>query len=367
MSNDQRERCEKISPDCPLEDTIYGYVPNMGGNAFFGVVFGICTLVQVYFLIRYWRLWKGYTILVLLGSLIECCGYAGRILMSKNPWDGAATSIQFVLLMVGPSFLAAALYMTLRALVQYFGEQYTKLPARLWTWPFVTADMLGFFSQCVGGIMASMTEKYPAVGTAGRAVMVFGVSFQAVVMAIAGILATDFALRMRRQRGSVFRNLPKDLNIFLISLTVVFLLILTRCIYRIPELAGGVGGHMMRQEVEFMILDGCMIAISVLLLSVTHPGIYATAIHGRADHRSNDKVEQCQRNARAGCRVQREAPHNQLIRSNAYPSQPCSRMTRKYLFPGLILHFSGIFTRGGLHLRLPALFVFQATTRQQKC
>lgn len=24
----------------------------------------------------------------------------------------------------------------------------------------------------------------------------------------------------------------------------------------IPELAGGVGGHMMRQEVEFMILDG---------------------------------------------------------------------------------------------------------------
>ncbi|KAI1045735.1 hypothetical protein LB505_009303 [Fusarium chuoi] len=63
MSTEQRERCDKISPDCPLEDTIYGYVPNMGGNAFFGVVFGICTLIQVYFLIRYWRLWKGFTIL----------------------------------------------------------------------------------------------------------------------------------------------------------------------------------------------------------------------------------------------------------------------------------------------------------------
>ncbi|KAI1035324.1 hypothetical protein LB504_005790 [Fusarium proliferatum] len=290
MSTEQRERCEKISPDCPLEDTIYGYVPNMGGNAFFGVVFGICTLIQVYFLIRYWRLWKGFTILVLIGSLLECCGYAGRILMSKNPWDGAATSIQFVLLMVGPSFLAAALYMTLRALVQYFGEQYTKLPARLWTWPFVTADMLGFFSQCVGGVMASMTEKYPSLGTVGRVIMVFGVTFQAVVMAIAGILAADFAFRMRRERGSVFRHLDKDLNIFLISLTAVFFLVLTRCIYRIPELAGGVGGHMMRQEVEFMILDGCMIAISVILLSVIHPGIYATAIHGRADHRSKEGI-----------------------------------------------------------------------------
>lgn len=77
-----------------------------------------------------------------------------------------------------------------------------------------------------------MTEKYPSLGTVGRVIMVFGVSFQAVVMAIAGILAADFALRMRRQRGSVFRHLPKDLNIFLISLTVVFLLVLTRCIYR---------------------------------------------------------------------------------------------------------------------------------------
>ncbi|KAF5626150.1 sphingoid long-chain base transporter RSB1 [Fusarium sp. NRRL 52700] len=286
MSNDQRIRCEKISPECPPENTLYGYVPNMGGNAFLGVVFGLCTLAQVYFLIHYWRLWKGYSILVLLGSLLECCGYAGRILMSKNPWDAAATSIQFVLLMVGPSFLAAALYMTLRTLVQYFGEQYTKLPARLWTWPFVTADMLGFFSQCVGGILAAMTEKNPSLATVGRVVMVFGVTFQAVIMAIAGILTADFVFRMHRERGSVFRHLPKGLNIFLISLTVVFLLVLTRCVYRIPELAGGVGGHMMRQEVEFMVLDGCMIAISVILLCVIHPGIYATAVYSRADDRS---------------------------------------------------------------------------------
>ncbi|KAF4457887.1 Sphingoid long-chain base transporter RSB1 [Fusarium austroafricanum] len=286
MSSDQRDNCKSVSSECPVEDTIYGYVPNMGGNAFYAIIFGVCTLVQAYYLIRYWQKWKGYTILVLLGCLMECGGYACRMLMSKNPWDGGSTSIQFVLLMIGPSFLAAALYMTLRSLVQYFGEQYTKLPARFWTWPFVTADMLGFFTQAIGGIMASMTEKYKAVGDAGRYIMVFGVTFQAVVMAVAGILAIDFALRMRRQQGNVFRHLSKDLNTFLVSLTIIFLVIFTRCIYRIAELSDGVGGKMMRQEVEFMILDGCMITISVILLSTIHPGFYANAIHGRAEHRS---------------------------------------------------------------------------------
>ncbi|WZH42071.1 RTA1 like protein-domain-containing protein [Fusarium acuminatum] len=259
----------------------------MGGNVFYAVIFGLCTLAQTYFLIRYWRRWKGYTILVLLGSLIETGGYVGRILMSKNPFDGGATSIQFVLLMVAPSFLAAALYMTLRSLVQYFGEEYTKLPARFWTWPFVTADMVGFFSQCGGGIMASMSEKNPSVAKAGIYVMVFGVTLQAVVMAVAGILAIDFALRMHRRQGSMFRHLPKDLNIFLISLSIAFFVIFTRCIYRIVELSDGVGGYMMRQEVEFMILDGCTIAISVILLTAIHPGIYAKAIHGsHVQHRS---------------------------------------------------------------------------------
>ncbi|KAM0552428.1 hypothetical protein ACHAPJ_007989 [Fusarium lateritium] len=286
MGSNSTEKCEAVSASCPVEDTLYGYAPNLGGNAVYAFIFGICTLIQLYYVFRFWRLWKGFSILVLVGSLIECCGYAGRILLHKNPWDSAATSIQFLLLMVGPSFLAAALYMTLRTLVQYFGPEYSRIPARLWTWPFVTADLIGFFSQCAGGILSSMGDKNPGLASAGTGIMIAGVSFQAVVMAIAGILATDFALRMRRrQRGSVFRKLPKDFKIFLVSLTTAFLVILTRCIYRIPELAGGVGGHVMRQEVEFMIFDGCMIVISVLLLSVFHPGLYATATQTKADHR----------------------------------------------------------------------------------
>ncbi|KAM5350089.1 hypothetical protein ACJ41O_006594 [Fusarium nematophilum] len=250
--------CEKVSSSCPVEDTIYGYAPNLGGNAFYAVVFAFCVLLQAYFVFRYWRLWKGYTILVLVGCAGECCGYVGRILLHKNPWDGAAMTIQLLLLMVSPSFLAAALYMTLRTLVQYFGPQHTKLPARLWTWPFVTADLAGFVSQCGGGIVASMgADGKPGLAAAGNAIMIAGVTFQAVVMIIAGILAADFAMRICRHHGAdVFKHLPRDINVFFLSMTVAFLLILTRCIYRIPEIAGGVGGPLMRKEADFMIFDG---------------------------------------------------------------------------------------------------------------
>ena len=232
MSN-STVKCEAVSPACPVEATIYGYAPNLGGNVIYALIFAVCALVQLYFVFRYWRIWKGYTILVCIGALGECLGYVGRILLHNNPWDGAAMSIQFLLLMVSPSFLAAALYMTLRTVVQYFGPEHTRLPARFWTWPFVTADIVGFFAQCGGGIMASMAEQHPTLGTAGTIVMITGVTLQAVVMSIAGSLAADFGLRVRRREGpGAFRDLSRNLRIFLWSMTAAFLLILARCIYR---------------------------------------------------------------------------------------------------------------------------------------
>jgi uncharacterized membrane protein YkvI len=231
--SDTTADCEKVSLGCPVEDTIYGYTPNIGGNAVYAVMFAACALAQLIFLLRYWRLWKGYTILVLVACVAECCGYVGRILLHNNPWDGAAMSVQFLLLMVAPSFMAAALYMTLRTLVEYFGHEYSKVPTRFWTWPFVTADFIGFLLQCGGGIMASMAEKTPSLGTAGTALMITGVTLQAVVMAIAGALGVDFVLRTVRRRGvGVLSTLPRNLKIFLMSMTVTLVLIFARCIYR---------------------------------------------------------------------------------------------------------------------------------------
>jgi hypothetical protein len=231
--SDHYANCTKVTPNCPIEATTYGYAPNLGANAIYAVIFAISALVQLIFIFKHWRLWKGFTILVCIGCIGEAGGYVTRILLHNNPWNGGPMSIQFVLLMVSPSFLAAALYMTLRTLVQYFGPEHTRLPARFWTWPFVTADTIGFLMQAGGGILAAAAEKNPSLGTAGTAIMITGVTFQAVVMGVAGVLAIDFAVRYRRMQGKgVFKALPRNITIFLVSMTVAFLLILARCIYR---------------------------------------------------------------------------------------------------------------------------------------
>ena len=45
-----------------------------------------------------------------------------------------------------------------------------------------------------------------------------------------------------------------------------------RSCFRIAELRGGFGGRLANQQVSFMILEGAMIAVAVLALTVAHPG-----------------------------------------------------------------------------------------------
>lgn len=49
----------------------------------------------------------------------------------------------------------------------------------------------------------------------------------------------------------------------------------------IPEMAGGWGSSLMRNEADFMILDGMMIAAAVLVLTAFHPGMFLSTLRTR--------------------------------------------------------------------------------------
>jgi hypothetical protein len=61
-------------------------------------------------------------------------------------------------------------------------------------------------------------------------------------------------------------------------------------VYRIPELLGGWGGELMREELEFIILEGVMIAITVLAQTVFHPGLCFPVLGNTFGKRKNDKA-----------------------------------------------------------------------------
>ncbi|KAH7409578.1 RTA1 like protein-domain-containing protein [Cadophora sp. MPI-SDFR-AT-0126] len=254
--------CKSISLECPVEATTYGYYPNLGANIVMVAIFAICAIAQIVLGIKY-RL-RAYPIVVFLGCLGETVGYVGRVLMHSNPWDTGPFIIQILLLIVSPSLLAAGIYLTLKHLVLHYGPEYSRLTPKFYTWLFVTCDAIGFLTQCIGGgIEASADNTDKKMLDMGNNIMVAGVTFQAVTMVVCGLLALDFAYslyRHREERKKVVQapsaKSARAFQFYLTCFVIAFLAILTRCIYRIPEMAGGWKNDLMRDEVGFMILDG---------------------------------------------------------------------------------------------------------------
>jgi hypothetical protein len=231
--------CTKITLECPVEDTTYGYYPSLTGNAIFTVLFAICALGQITLGVVY-RV-KLYSILVFLGCIGEVVGYIGRIMLHSNPWNNAGFIMQVLLLIVSPSFLAAALYLTLKQFVLYYGPEFSKLRPALYTLLFITCDAIGFFAQLVGGgISSSAGDGKGSLETVklGNDVMIAGISFQAGTMAVAGILAIDFAQRAYRHRQrdnsrqSSSSKRSNSFEFYLCCTITAFVTILIRCIYR---------------------------------------------------------------------------------------------------------------------------------------
>lgn len=111
-----------------------------------------------------------------------------------------------------------------------------------------------------GGIAASADKTDRKRVEAGNNVIIAGIAFQVVTMAACGLLSLDFALRYIRRRKAAGNpaNVAKfnRPGIFVITSFLAYVFVLIRCIYRLPEMAGGWGGEMMRREAEFMVLDG---------------------------------------------------------------------------------------------------------------
>jgi hypothetical protein len=227
------QTCDEVSPKCPVSSTIYTYKPNKGGNLIFLFIFAVTALAQVGLGWRHRKTWKAYSILVFLGSLLEALGYVGRVQLSSNVWNQGAFIQQITLLVVAPSFLAASLYLSMKALVIYLGPEHTRLPARWWTWAFVGADMFGFVLQLAGGGISSTAGDDADLADVGNNVTIVGISFQAATMIVAAGLFGSFLRNLIRSDGRVaITRLPKGIKLFIGAGAVAFFTILVRCIYR---------------------------------------------------------------------------------------------------------------------------------------
>jgi len=186
--------------------------------------------------------------------------------MNANPWSSTGFKIQICCLILSPSFFAAGIYLTLKHLVIYFGSEKSRLRPQLYTWIFISCDIVSILAQAAGGGVAS-GETISLVNI-GDDIMIAGIAFQVATMAVCLCLAADFAFQVFRQYGhrrpSIAEvqegdELPGSFRYYVACCSVAFVFIFIRCIYRIPEMSGGWGNPLMQNETEFMILDGAYV------------------------------------------------------------------------------------------------------------
>jgi hypothetical protein len=241
--------CTEVTPECPVEATIYGYAPSLASNTVLLVIFSLCFLLQLALYLPKDN--RTFTIVVSFGCLLEAVGYGARLMMNNNPWNDAGFKIQLVLLILAPSFLAAGLYLTLKRLVQYFGPENSRLPPGLYTWIFIGCDALSIVIQAVGGgIAASATG---GLLDTGNSLMIAGIAVQVATMFLCALLAVDFTFKAiktsnpRNIKGDdcIHRPSGRLLNLYLLSVATAFVTVFIRCVYRyVPNaLLVSLGSH----------------------------------------------------------------------------------------------------------------------------
>jgi hypothetical protein len=175
---------------------------------------------------------------------------------------------------LAPSFLAAGIYLTLKHLVLALGPEHSRLKPRLYPWIFIPCDAFSIILQAVGGGVAAGNNI--DLVNAGNSIIIAGIAFQVATMFVCLCLAIDFAIRLGRrgQQAKEAYATKRRFNFYLALSGLAFITIFIRSVYRIPEMSGGWGGPLMQDELDFMILEGGMVAIAAIAMTVAHPGIF---------------------------------------------------------------------------------------------
>ena len=107
--------------------------------------------------------------------------------------------------------------------------------------------------------MAAAATKHTTL-VLGNNLMLAGLIFQIVTLALFAVFCLEFAWRVRQYPTKKAHELEgirqsRRFRGFLIAAVVTFFTIFTRCVYRVVELGGGWNNKLQREEVPFIILE----------------------------------------------------------------------------------------------------------------
>ncbi|KAL2402415.1 Efflux pump himE [Exophiala dermatitidis] len=268
--------CLDVSPECPVEASIYGYYPNLGANAFFVAFFATCFFLNLGLGFRY-KTWT-YMVALSLGCLTETIGYIGRLIMRSNPFADSGFITQICCLIIAPAFNSAAIYLTLKHVTLCFGPEFSLLKPRFYTYIFIFADLVSLVLQAIGGALASTADTQDQQDL-GDNLMMAGISWQVVslfffALSVAFYISRRWRALARHPLSAEASATLRDtkFRLFALGVFTAWITIFIRCVYRIIEMAGGWRNSIMRNETDFIVLEGVMLVLATFMQTFFHPG-----------------------------------------------------------------------------------------------
>lgn len=243
------DNCKNVSALCPVEATVYGDYFTLEPCALFAALFGACAVWQL--VVVFWRRTWTFSAFLFVGTFIEFIGYVNRAQMSApngNPWNFDAFKNQLLTLILGPTFIAAAIALTFKWMVIRLGPQYSLFDPKWYPWTFVGSDVLSIAIQLAGGIVSGIAAdgSGDTLLKAGDALLIAGTAFQTVNMSFCGGLMLFFWWRRSRAQRDMGSNEDEieqlepqrrtfgisDFKLFLWAIIPAYIAIVVRCIYR---------------------------------------------------------------------------------------------------------------------------------------
>ncbi|KAK3987632.1 sphingoid long-chain base transporter RSB1 [Cladorrhinum sp. PSN332] len=271
--------CKQVTPTCPVEATTLGYRPNRGINIFFAIMFGFSAISTLYFGIKK-KTWS-YMSFIAAGCLLEMAGYASRIPLTDNPWNKHAFETQIVAIILAPTLICISIYLTLKHVCLALNPALSPVKPEWYPFIFVPLDVSCLLVQAIGGALAAggALKNLKLVSHGNRAIIA-GIVLQVVVLGGFGGVSGVYWVRARRwirtgnaDGEAVVLWRERRFRMFVYAVTGAYGGILVRCIYRIAEMAGGWGNHIMQDEPSFIVLEGFMVLIPCILLACFPAGI----------------------------------------------------------------------------------------------
>ncbi|KAJ5024161.1 RTA1 like protein-domain-containing protein [Bipolaris maydis] len=235
---------------------MYRYTPSLVGAIICIVVFAAMAALHV---LRFFRSKNRIIIFLVIGAL---------------SWGPFIT--QGVLLLVGPLWFAATVYMMLGRTIRLAGaEDVASVGARWYTRVFVTADVTTLIVQGLGASIMGTMQLSLAI--AGEKIVIAGLAMQVATFVVFLIAAGDFHMRMRRRvaiASTPVTNTPWERMLYI--LYSVSALILLRCVFRLIEYSMGNAAYLIAHEWTLYCFDAVPMFLVLVSLLVFEPSWYVT-------------------------------------------------------------------------------------------